>query len=114
MKAADGISLIAAMIRKTGVVTADVPSINHPIPVKFYYRKNHDGTLGWIWPASGHQLSSATILNMQTVRNRRFERLQRLFFAIGLAGLVSHGQLVLYADVPTATFLSTHPWLNSI
>jgi hypothetical protein len=114
MKSAISSSVVGAIIGKSGVITATVPSLNHPIAVKFFYRHNSDGSIRWIWPAGGQQLANTTILNMQSVGNKWFHRAQGLFFTLGLPAFFSHGKLVLYADVPTATFLTTHPWMNSI
>lgn len=85
------LSRIKSLIRHAGITVKNFPSIDHPIPVAVFYRNKPDGTVSEFWPKG----------NRQTAVSKN----HHLFFALGLESLLAHGKLVIYTDLPTATYL---------
>ncbi len=82
------------MIRNAGFTVKNAPSIDHPIPVSVFYRNNRDGSVSWFWPKGNKETAMC-----------KFEGMSRILFSAGFEGLLAHGRLVVYADLPTATSL---------
>ena len=99
------LSRIKSIIRHSGITVKNSPSIDHPIPVAVFYRNNSDGMVSWFWPKGNRQ----TALSKFYSRSSRIVKLTlgvySIFFALGLESFLAHGRLIIYTDLPTATYL---------
>jgi hypothetical protein len=95
-------SISQSIVRELGATVTNRPSIDHPIPVSVFYRNNPDGSVGWIWPKGNRNAEFPGITGLS---EKWTDLVRTLFFSVGLEGLLAHGRLVLYADLPTATYL---------
>jgi len=93
------LSSIKSIIRHSGITVKNSPSVDHPIPVAVFYRNNSDGTVSLFWPKGNKETALSEFYGhgSRTVYN--------IFFALGLESLLAHGRLILYTDLPTATYL---------
>lgn len=110
MKSNVTLPLIQSIIRKTGVVVMNKPSLEHPIPVPVFCRYKPDGTVATIWPKGNMQAGLPNFRKEQLV-----PKVHKLFFALGLDNLLAQGKFILYADLPTATYLQRQwsgAWFN--
>ena len=97
------LSRIKTIIRQSGITIKNCASLDCPIAVTVFYRNNADGTVGSFWP-KGNRLTAFSKLYCR----RSFKWIVRVytaFYALGLEGFLAHGRLVVYADLPTATYL---------
>ncbi|MBL7698038.1 MAG: hypothetical protein JNK79_07760 [Chitinophagaceae bacterium] len=99
------LSLIQTITRNLGITVTPNPSVEHPIPVPLFFRNNPDGTLGWLWPKGGRMPHFPGFPNLTDWNDKRKYGLQKLLFSLGLDKLIAHGRMVVYADLPTATYL---------
>ncbi len=98
MKTNTNPALVVSIIRDSGIIASDKPSVNYPIAVNLFYCNNSDGSVRWIWP-KGNRVAG-------------FSPIDRLCIALGLESVLSYGRLVLYTDVPTATYLQNQWRMN--
>jgi hypothetical protein len=98
-------SLVASIIRDTGIVVADQPSVNYPIAVNLFYLNNADGSVRCIWAKGNRRPGFLTSRRRQSVKAKLEANLHRLLLNLGLTGVLPYDRLILYADVPTATYL---------
>lgn len=87
-------SRIKSAIRHAGFSVKNFPSIDHPIAVRVFYRNKADGTVSWFWPKGNRQTALS-----------KFYGVYKILFALGLESFLAHGRLVVYTDLPTATYL---------
>jgi hypothetical protein len=99
------LSRIKSIIRHSGITVKNSPSIDHPIPVAVYYRNNSDGTVSWFWPKGNRQTALSTFYSRSSRIVKWTFAVYSLCFALGLESFLAHGRLVLYTDLPTATYL---------
>jgi hypothetical protein len=99
MRNIQNLSLIKSIIRHSGVTVKNSPSVEHPIPVAVFYRNNSDGTISWFWPKGNKETA------LPEFYGRGSRTVYNLFFALGLESFLAHGRLILYTDLPTATYL---------
>jgi hypothetical protein len=79
--------VFATVIAGLGISAEERPSIYSPIAVNLLYSNNPDGSVRFIWS-----------------KGDWMKKLHRLLFSLGWQKALPGG-LVLYTDVPTATFL---------
>ncbi|HLA53325.1 MAG TPA: hypothetical protein VK618_08465 [Flavitalea sp.] len=106
------LSHIKSIIRHSGITVKNSPSIDHPIPVAVFYRNNPDGTVGWFWPKGNMQTALSKFYSRGTRIVKWTAGVYSLCFALGLESFVAHGKLILYADLPTATYLQQQ-WVGN-
>jgi hypothetical protein len=99
------LSRIKTMIRHSGITLKNSPSIEHPIPVAVFYRNNPDGTVSWFWPKGNRETALSKFYNRGSRMVKWAASVYSLCFALGLESLLAHGRLVVYTDLPTATYL---------
>lgn len=104
------LSLIQTITRNLGITVTPDPSVEHPIPVPLFFRNNPDGTLGWLWPKGSRLPGFPGLPHIHLPENRWKAGLQKTLFTLGLTSFVAHGRLVVYTDVPTATYLQQQTW----
>jgi hypothetical protein len=97
------LSRIKSIIRHSGLSIKNRPSIEHPIAVTLFYRNNADGTVGSFWPKGNRLTAFSELYCRRSVK--WIVSVYATFFALGLEGFLAHGRLVVYADLPTATYL---------
>ena len=90
-------SAIKTIIRESGIVVKNAPSIEHPIPVAVFYRNNAQGAVNLFWPKGNRKMPLPKFYNL--CRN------------LGLDSLLAHGKFVVYTDLPSATYLQ-HKWVR--
>lgn len=95
------LSHIKTIIRHAGLTVKNSPSIDHPIPVAVFYRNTSQGTVSWFWPRGNRQTALAKFCHS----SRTLAVFYSLVFTLGLEGILAHGKLVVYTDLPTATYL---------
>lgn len=106
MKTNKDLSIIQSVIHNAGLVLVNAPSVNHPIGVTLFYFNNPDGSVGWFWPKGNRTIAFSKWFSGGTLHAKWTLRLHQLLFALGLEGIFAHGRLMLYADLPTATYLA--------
>lgn len=99
------LSRIKAIIRHSGITVKNSPSIDHPIPVAVFYRNNPDGTVSWFWPKGNRQTALSKFYSRDSRVVKWTSGMYNLFFDLGLESFLAHGRLILYTDLPTATYL---------
>lgn len=99
------LSRIKTLIRRSGIVLKNAPSIDHPIPVAVFYRNNPDGTVHGFWPKGNRETAFSALTRRSSRVITWTLRVYSLFLALGLEGWLAHGRLVVYTDLPTATYL---------
>jgi hypothetical protein len=99
------LSRIKSTIRHSGITVKNSPSIDHPIPVAVFYRNHPDGTVSWFWPKGNRQTALSEFCSRGSNIVKWTSSVYSLCFALGLESLLAHGRLVLYTDLPTATYL---------
>ncbi|MEP7257744.1 MAG: hypothetical protein ABI687_05140 [Flavitalea sp.] len=99
------LSRIKSIIRYSGLTVKNSASVDYPIAVAVFYRNGSDGTVSRFWPKGNRQ----TALSMFCSSGSRIVKwtvaVYSLCFALGLESFLAHGKLVLYTDLPTATYL---------
>ena len=103
------LSRIKSIIRHSGITVKNSPSIDHPIPVAVFYRNNSDGTVSWFWPKGNRQTALSKFYGRGTSTVNWTLSVYSIFFALGMESFLAHGRLILYTDLPTATYLQ-HQW----
>ena len=103
------LSRIKSIIRHSGISLKNSPSINFPIPVAVVYRNNSDGTVSWFWPKGNRQTALSRFCGHDSRMVKWTSVIYNLFFSLGLEKFLAHGRLVIYTDLPTATYLE-HQW----
>jgi hypothetical protein len=106
------LSSIKSTIRNSGVTVKNSPSLEYPIPVAVFYRNNADGTVSWFWPKGNRETALTTLLRHSSSSVKWVAGVYNAVFSLGMEGLLAHGKLILYTDVPTAAFLQ-HQWRRS-
>lgn len=101
--------MVESLIRNSGLVVTKSPSIDHPIAISLSYRNNPDGSLCWLWPQGGKDAIFSKFDNINSLKDKLIASYGKVLFALGLGNVLAHGKLVLYADVPTATYI-TRRW----
>lgn len=104
MKSNVTLPFIQSVIRKTGVVVMNKPSVDHPIAVPVFCRYKPDGTVATLWP-KGNMQAGIPKFRRGTRNEQLVPQVHKLFFALGLDGLLAQDKFILYADLPTATYL---------
>lgn len=99
------LSRIRTIIRHSGITVKNSPSIDHPIPVAVFYRNNSDGTVNWFWPKGNRQTAFSKLYSRGSHHIKWTLAIYSILFALGLEGFLAHGKLVVYTDLPTATYL---------
>lgn len=99
------LSRIKSIIRHAGFTVKNAPSIDHPIPVAVYYRNASDGTLSWFWPKGNRQTALSKLYERGSRGLNWTSAVYSLFFSLGLESFLAHGRLMIYTDLPTATYL---------
>ncbi len=102
------LSHIKSIIRHSGITVKNSPSVDHPIAVAVYYRNNSDGTVSWFWPKETGRRPYSKFYNQDSRMVKWTSGMYSLFFTLGLESFLAHGRLVIYTDLPTATFLQQH------
>jgi hypothetical protein len=105
--------LIQSIISKSGVVVMNKPTLDHPIPVPVFCRYKPDGTVASLWPKGNIQAGLSTFRD--GAREQIMPQVHKLFFALGIDNLLAQGKFILYADLPTATYLQRQwsgAWFN--
>ncbi len=102
------LSRIKSIIRHSGITVKNSPSVDHPIAVAVYYRNNSDGTVSWFWPKGNKQTALSKFYSQDSRMVKWTSGMYSLFFTLGLESFLAHGRLVIYTDLPTATFLQQH------
>lgn len=97
--------LIMNIARNLGLTLTTNATVEQPIPVPLFFRNNPDGSLGWLWPKGGKLPHFPGFPNRTGWDHKGKYGLQKILFALGLAKFVAHGRVVVYADLPTATYL---------
>jgi hypothetical protein len=87
MKSNNNSHVFAAVIAGLGISAQEQPSMCSPIAVNLLYSNNPDGSVRFIWS-----------------KGDWMKKLHRVLFSLGWQKALPGG-LVLYTDVPTATFL---------
>lgn len=105
MKSNNNKNLLESIIRDSGIVAVNSPSIHHPIPVALFYRHNPDGSVRWLLPKGDSQADLSTSHNAVSLKAKLIPKLFKVFFVLGLGAFVAHGKLVLYTDLPSATYI---------
>lgn len=103
------LSGIKSIIRNSGVTVKNSPSVEYPIPVAVFYRNNSDGSLCWFWPKGNRETALTTLVKRSSPSVKWAASLYNAFFSLGIEGLLAHGKLIVYTDVPTAAYLQ-HQW----
>jgi hypothetical protein len=99
------LSRIKTIIRHSGITVKNSPSVDHPIPVAVFYRNSPDGTVSWFWP-KGNRLTALSKMYSHSSRNVKWaSAVYGVVFQLGLESFLAHGKVVLYTDLPTATYL---------
>lgn len=106
------LSRIKSIIRNSGITVKNSPSVDHPIPVAVFYRNNADGTVSWFWPKGNRQTALTSLYSHGSRSVKWVSGVYNAAFSLGLEGLLAHGKLVLYTDLPTATYLQ-HQWTRN-
>lgn len=88
-------STIKTIIRQSGIVVKNAPSIEHPIPVAVFYRNDAKGAVHWFWPKGNTKMA--------------LPKFYSLCCNLGLDSLLAHGKFVVYTDLASATYLQ-HKW----
>src|ERR1700754_3232197 len=91
-------ALIQSIISDSGITIKTNPSVDHPIPVPVFYRNNPNGSVGQLWPKGNIE---ASLFHS----NGNGDKWQKFLFMVGLDGVLAHGRFIVYADLPTATYL---------
>lgn len=104
MKNKAHIPLIRSILKESGLVVKNRPSLEYPIPVALFYRYKSDGTVCSLWP-KGNISAETSWISRRSPEDNRAPYLHRMFFALGMESLLANGRHVLYADLPTATYL---------
>jgi hypothetical protein len=99
------LSSIKSIIRHSGINVKNSPSIDHPIPVAVFYRNNPDGSVSWFWPKGNRQTALSKYYGRGSHIEKWTSSVYSICTALGLESLLAHGKLVLYADLPSATYL---------
>jgi hypothetical protein len=99
------LSRIKSIIRHSGISLKNSPSIDHPIPVAVFYRNKSDGTVSWFWPKGNRQTALSKFCSNHSRIEKWTTGMYNLCFFLGLERYLAHGRLVIYTDLPTATFL---------
>lgn len=103
------LSRIKTIIRHSGIALKNSPSVDHPIPVAVFYRNNPDGSVSWFWPKGNKQTALSKFYSRGSGLVKWTTAMYNLFFDLGLENFLAHGKLVVYTDLPTATYLQ-HQW----
>jgi hypothetical protein len=99
------LSSIKSIIRHSGINVKNSPSIDHPIPVAVFYRNCPDGSVSLFWPKGNGHIALSNYYPRGSRKLKWTSGMYSLFVAVGLESLMAHGRFVLYADLPTATYL---------
>jgi hypothetical protein len=97
--------VIQSIIHESGITVMANPSIDHPIPVPVFYRNSPNGSVCQLWPKGNSQ--AGLFRNGSGSREDLLSGLQKYFLLRGFDRWLAHGRLVLYADLPTATYLQS-------
>ena len=95
--------LIQSIIYESGITVMANPSIDHPIPVPVFYRNSPNGTVCQLWPKGNSQ--AGLFQKSDGSKENWLPGFQKFLFLIGFDWFLAHGRLVLYTDLPSATFL---------
>lgn len=87
MKSYNNSHVFATVTSGLGISAEERPSVYTPIAVNLLYSNNPDGSVQCIWS-----------------KGEWMKKMHRLLFSLGWQNALP-GRLVLYTDVPTATFL---------
>jgi hypothetical protein len=98
-------SHIRTILRHTGISFKNSPSIDFPIPVPVFYRNKPDGTVNWFWPKGNRQTAFSKLYHRSTWMKKWATYIYSFCFSFGLENFLADGTLVLYTDLPTATYL---------
>ncbi|MEO8583263.1 MAG: hypothetical protein ABI415_05670 [Flavitalea sp.] len=105
------LSRIKSIIRHSGITVKNAPSMDHPIPVAVFYLNKSDGTVGGFWPKGNRETALSSFYSRGSRIVKWTFGVYSLCLALGLERLLADGKLVLYTDLPTATYLQ-HQWRN--
>jgi hypothetical protein len=87
MKSSNNAHVFATVINGLGISAEERPSVYSPIAVNLLYSNNADGSVRCIWS-----------------KGDWMKKLHQVLFSLGWQKALP-GKLVLYTDVPTATFV---------
>ena len=99
------LSYIKSVIRGSGVIVKNSPSVDYPIPVAVFYRNKLDGTVSGFWPKGNRDKALSRFCSRSSSMVKWTTVVFSLCFALGLESFLAHGKLTVYADLPTATYL---------
>lgn len=95
--------LIQSIVSDSGITIKRNPSVDHPIPVPVFYRNDPSGSVSQLWPKGN---SEAGLFHPNGRSSDKWlPGIQKFLFTLGLDGVLAHGRFVVYADLPTATYL---------
>ena len=95
MKPSINPAFITSLLRDLGISATDQPSIHSPIAVNLFYSKNTEGAIRFICPKTDFMA-----------------RIHNLVLSLGWGRALAYGKMVLYTDLPTATYLQVK-WTNT-
>lgn len=98
MKQLNNMPIIESLIRHSGFVVTGAPSAEYPAAITVSYRNNPDGSVRWLWPKGGNRLDFLR-------KAKWVHGIDKICFVLGLEDLIADGQLKLYADIPTASYM---------
>jgi hypothetical protein len=88
-------AFITSVLRDLGISATDKPSIDSPIAVNLFYSKNTQGAIRFICPKTDFMA-----------------KIHSLLLSLGWGRALAYGKMVLYTDLPTATYLQVK-WTNT-
>lgn len=99
------LSRIKSIIRHSGIIVKNSPTVDHPIPVAVFYLNKADGTVGGFWPKGNRQTALSACYRSGSRMLKLTLGIYSLCFALRLESVLAHGKFVVYTDLPTATYL---------